>query len=258
MDGRKRRFPWRCDSMRLNSRPLRLCSNSRLSAGSSHWPTPLFAHARRFTDQISDPAALLARLEDANFVVTSSNDWFTTVAAGWGAKTVAAIIGRCSRVLGKVTLPRLVEAVFYLGLQSALGEISEAQFGIGYLSFGPLGRLAAGAEPEPRLGGGGGYVNRRSLNEHRLLVRGLIADDVPFWCAARYDSKDECMRAQTNTEALEKDIVGWRAQVVDVLPHPSGTVGIQRFALALARARGDPDARTPRTGTRYPHTPSAK
>jgi hypothetical protein len=198
----------------------------------------LFSHARRFTDDLGDPSTVLGGLEDSGLVVTVSNDWATSVVARWGPRTAVAIQGRCARILGKVALPRLVEIVFHLELRPKLGEFAMAQFGIGYLSLGPLGRWAEGAEPEPRLGGGSGYINRRGLAS-RLLLRGLIAGEVPFMCAVKFESDEGCAAARAHTMQLNVDTVAGHLQVIDAIQHPSAPAPIQRFALALSRATGD-------------------
>lgn len=193
----------------------------------------LLSHALTFIDAIADPSAAVAELEKGGLVVTASNDWATAVAAAWGPQTQAVIQGRSALRLRRTPVPRLVEAVFQLVLRDQLGEFEAAQFGIGSPSIGALGRLAVGAEPNA------GYVNRQELGAN-LLLRGSLIDDMPLYCAASYKdaaARDEAKSKVSGVTSVTT-VVGDVA-IEQTLEHPVAPVATQRFAAALARARGD-------------------
>jgi hypothetical protein len=205
---------------------LELAVQERLAAEAD----TLFSHALSFIGSIDDPAATLAVLDDANLVVTASNEWSTAVAAGWGPKTQAIIQGKSARLLHRAPVPRLVELMFQVVLRDQLGDFEAARFGIGSPSVGSLGRIAAGADPE------GGYVDRRRLGPS-LLLGGVLIDEIPFYSAIGY--RDDAARdsALSRLMGLKSNTVIGNVEVRSAAPHPTSPVPVQRFAAAFRRAR---------------------
>jgi hypothetical protein len=191
----------------------------------------VFAHALSFVDEIPDPAEVLSQLEQEGLVTTAADEWATVITADWDPQTQAVIHGRSAFLLRRAAVPRLAEVVFHLVLGERLGLFSSARFGIGSPSIGALGRMAVGAEPHH------GYINREKLGAN-LLVRGSLLDYVPFYCAVSYEDEHARDVAETAVTGLDSSTAIGIVKTQRVEAHPVAAVPIQRFVLALARARG--------------------
>jgi hypothetical protein len=202
----------------------------------------LLSHALTFIDGIPDPAEALSHLAATGLVATASNEWATMVVAGWGPRTQAVILGRSALRLRRPAVPQLVEVAFHSVLHDDLGDFETARFGIGSPSIGELGRLAVGADARS------GHIDRRDLGKN-LLLRGSLIGEIPLYCAVSYgdaSSRDDAKRTVSNAKV--STLIG-EVAIKEAINHPHRPVPIQRFAAALARARGEhhvPDTNQPR------------
>lgn len=194
----------------------------------------LFRHARRFTDVVLDPIALLSALEAAGLVVTASNDYATVVVPVLTPRAVTVIDGSADRRLNRSPIPQLSTLVFDIALRPRIGAFSQARFGIGRPSLGGLARTAGGGEADA--GYGRQNPNRREPGIH-ALVRFLYGD-VPFWLVATFDDEEARAGGIRELADLEVEIFGEQLHVVDLHDHPMSVIPEQRFAKAAARATG--------------------